>query len=642
VLQFVSYYLRIQHVLVQQSSNTISQNQKKTKNNQNTSKNDSEIMAAQTQFTSASLYIGDLDHDVTEANLFEIFNTIGPVVSIRVCRDAITRRSLGYAYVNFHNVADAERAIDSLNNSPIKSKPCRIMWSQRDPSLRKSGKGNIFIKNLDKSIDHKALYDTFAQFGPIVSCKIELDENNESKGYGYIQFSSQEAAELAIAKVNGMMLNQKKVFVGPFVPRKERQASEQAKLFTNVYVKNLPEEIDEDKLREKFQEFGTIKSAVIMKDASGKSKGFGFIDFGAPEEAALAVEKMNNSDLNGKTIYVGRAQKKHERESELRHKFEAIKLEQMTKYQGVNLYIKNLDDDFDDEKLRSVFTPFGTITSAKVMNDNKGHSKGFGFVCYTTPEEATKAVTEMNGKIVGSKPLYVALAQRKEMRRAQLEQQFAQRNKMIPGPRGMPMPMYANGAPPMFYPQPGAPGFVYPPILPAAARGARFPGPYGQSMPPGNYVMVQPGGGRGGMQGVKNNGRGMMMQGGPRRGGMKQPQIPAGAPAGIPVPTSPTVIPAHVAKDAQVVITPNTPLTPSMLASFPVEEQKRLLGEKLYVLIAKTQPALAGKITGMILDSSPVDDLFTLIDDSVSLNGKIDEALDVLREHDEKSRVDGQ
>ena len=110
-----------------------------------------------------------------------------------------------------------------------------------DPSIRKSGKGNIFIKNLDKSIDNKMLYDTFCTFGNILSCKIAYDEEGRSKGYGFVHYETEEAAETAIEKVDGKMLKEKIVYVGKFKRKADRDLEEGSseKKFTNIFVKNL-------------------------------------------------------------------------------------------------------------------------------------------------------------------------------------------------------------------------------------------------------------------------------------------------------------------------------------------------------------------------------------------------------------------
>ena len=93
----------------------------------------------------------------------------------------------------------------------------------------------------------------------------------------------------------------------------------------------------------------------VLTEESGKAKGFGFVSFEDSESAEKAVEELNGSDIGGKILYVGRAQKRGERQAELKKKFELLKLERLNRYQGVNLYVKNLDDTIDDERLRKEF-----------------------------------------------------------------------------------------------------------------------------------------------------------------------------------------------------------------------------------------------------------------------------------------------
>ncbi|KAM5211963.1 polyadenylate-binding protein 1 isoform 2-T2 [Hipposideros larvatus] len=607
----------------------------------------------------ASLYVGDLHPDVTEAMLYEKFSPAGPILSIRVCRDMITRRSLGYAYVNFQQPADAERALDTMNFDVIKGKPVRIMWSQRDPSLRKSGVGNIFIKNLDKSIDNKALYDTFSAFGNILSCKVVCDENG-SKGYGFVHFETQEAAERAIEKMNGMLLNDRKVFVGRFKSRKEREAElgARAKEFTNVYIKNFGEDMDDERLKDLF---GPALSVKVMTDESGKSKGFGFVSFERHEDAQKAVDEMNGKELNGKQIYVGRAQKKVERQTELKRKFEQMKQDRITRYQGVNLYVKNLDDGIDDERLRKEFSPFGTITSAKVMMEG-GRSKGFGFVCFSSPEEATKAVTEMNGRIVATKPLYVALAQRKEERQAHLTNQYMQRMASV---RAVPNPVINpyQPAPPSGYfmaaiPQTQNRAAYYPPsqiaqLRPSprwTAQGARphpfqnMPGAIRPAAPRPPFSTMRPASSQVprvmSTQRVANTSTQTM---GPRPATAAAAATPAVRTvpqykyaAGVRNPQQHlNAQPQVTMQQPAVHVQGQEPLTASMLASAPPQEQKQMLGERLFPLIQAMHPSLAGKITGMLLEIDN-SELLHMLESPESLRSKVDEAVAVLQAHQAK------
>jgi len=525
------------------------------------------------------------------------------------------------------------------------------MWSQRDPALRKTGQGNIFIKNLDESIDNKALHDTFAAFGDILSCKVGTDETGKSRGFAFVHYSTGEAADAAISAVNGMLLNDKKVFVGHHVGKKERQSKveEQRAQFTNIFVKNVDLEASEQEFEDLFKAYGDIVSAALSKEDDGSSKGFGFVNFVSHEAAKKATDELNDKDFKGKKLYVGRAQKRTERDDELRRSHEEKRMENEAKSAGVNLYIKNLDDEWDDERLRTEFDAFGTITSCKVMKDENSTSRNFGFVCYSTPDEATKAVQEMNGKMIGTKPLYVALAQRKDVRRQALESQMQQRQAQrlaygggmgaAPGYPPMygypPMPGYAGqpgggmmpnmrGGPMMGayppqqmmqarprYPQQGQPGVPMPYGMPPPQMGGAYPAPPNYPVRPGQANGARP------PTSAPNS------------------RSPVGAPQGLPAGAAPRgQMPVRPQQQGYADAAPQAGagrLSAQSLARAGPTEQKQMLGETLYPLIHESQPDLAGKITGMLLEMDN-GELLHLIESAPALQEKVDEALRVLAE----------
>ncbi|XP_071144528.1 polyadenylate-binding protein 1-like isoform X3 [Mytilus edulis] len=574
--------------------------------------------------SAGALYIGDLHPDVTEAMLFEKFSTAGPVLSIRVCRDKITGSSRGCAYVKFQQEGDAEKALDTMNFDNLKGRPIRIMWSQRDPFLRKSDVGNVFINYLDKSIDNEALYDTFSAFGNILSSKIVCDKQHGSRGYGFIHFETEEAARNCIEKVNGMLLNGKNVFVGRFINRHKRL------------------EILGDKMKK-------LNNVEAVKD-------------------------LNGSNINERTLFSGRTQTKSRKQAELKETFERIRMERINRYQGVNLYVKNLDDNIDDERLRKEFSQFGTITSAKVMSEG-GRSKGFGFVCFSSSKEANNAIIQMNGKIVVTKHLYVSVAQRKEDRKAHLASQYMQRIASIriqgQPAAGMMSQMFPSAEPGYFIPTmtQGQNNFFAPTQVPHMRASPRWPTQLrqptpasgfqnmpGQQFRPGNPAAAgvrQPGQGniRGGMNArpiTGQSGTGQlpcMSQSVPGRGQVAPPvgvlnhasrysatQMKNPPKAGR---QQNMIMPQPPAQGEVIQVQGQEPLNSTMLADAPKQEQKQILGERLFPLIQRMYPDLAEKITGMLLEINN-SELLNMLESKESLETKVNEAVAVLQAHQAK------
>lgn len=547
--------------------------------------------------THPSIWVGGLDPNLNEQRLYDYFVRIGPVSSVRVCVDSITQKSLGYGYVNFQDPADAEKALDQAGTK-LGTRYLRIAKVQRDPAKRRSGVTNIVVKRLPSSVDTFALKEMFAKFGRLTGISLACNEKGVSRGYARINFENEESAIDAVKVMDGMEVDGSAIVVERFQPH---HRDEILKQYTNLYVKNLDPSVTTEKLHEFFSKYGEITSAKVrdFEDANN-AVGLGYVAYAKHEDAARVVAELNGKPCEiakeGMNLDISRFCSREERQ----HKAELMRRErvqQASKYP--NLYVKGFDDTVNSDHLRELFERYGETVSVTVMMDkDTGLSRCFGFVSMKDPSAATRAIQELNGStFLCPRPLFVTYALRKDARRINLEERSKHQYRIRQTPMASMGGM--NGVPPIGFMGPQMFGNVGMPFM-----NTRMP--------------VMPMGGMGAMGGMA----------GPMRPMAPNPMNQMRAARPMPQkPPMPMMQPPH----PQMVPLQSQNLS-ALLSNLSPEQQKNVLGERLYSYIVRSHPSVAAKITGMLLEMDNAE-ILNMLDTPAILDSKIAEAQDVLSRH---------
>ncbi|KAH7386859.1 hypothetical protein DE146DRAFT_184607 [Phaeosphaeria sp. MPI-PUGE-AT-0046c] len=162
----------------------------------------------------ATVYVGNLHERVTPRLLHELMLNAGRVRNVNMPVDRVNSQHQGFGFVEFHTEEEADYAPKVMNNVQLHGNRIRVNKASADKQKNVEIGAELFIGNLDQMVDEKTLYDTFGQFGPLINApKVARDDNNMSKGYGFISYGDFESSDAAIASMHGQYMMNKQISV---------------------------------------------------------------------------------------------------------------------------------------------------------------------------------------------------------------------------------------------------------------------------------------------------------------------------------------------------------------------------------------------------------------------------------------------
>ena len=316
-----------------------------------------------------NLIVNYLPPALTEEDVKGLFTNIGPVQSCKIIRDKLTQASLGYAFVNYVRSEDAKKAIDNLNGLPVQNKTIKVSYAR--PSSTTIRNANVYVAYLPKSTTQATLESIFEPFGKIITSKILIDNTGLSKGVGFVRFDKHTEAEAAIASLNGTMLP------GSPQPILVKFANQSKPAGVQAANNTAPVALVNALSRRTAHTLNPSGAGGPMRHSLAANLRFNPVSAVIPSAIPTAIPT------------VPAAAALHPA--------------------GFCIFVYNLPEATQESLLYQLFSPFGAISSVKViMDSNSKKCKRYGFVNMINYEEACAAIATLNGFEVDGRNLQVS------------------------------------------------------------------------------------------------------------------------------------------------------------------------------------------------------------------------------------------
>ncbi|XP_054718864.1 heterogeneous nuclear ribonucleoprotein R-like isoform X1 [Uloborus diversus] len=243
------------------------------------------------------VFVGKIPKTIYEDELIPVFEKCGQIWDLRLMMDPLTGQNRGYAFITYCNRESAQGAVKQLDNYEIKpGKNLKVNVSV--PNLR------LFVGNIPKS---KSKEEIFEEFSKLTVGLMEViiysspDDKRKNRGFCFLEYESHKAASLGKRKLG---TGRTKVWGCDIIvdwadPQEEPDEETMSKVKV-LYARNLTAELNEEKLKEMFEEFGKVERIKKIKD-------YAFIHFAERDPAVKAMEEINGKQFGGSTVEVSLA-----------------------------------------------------------------------------------------------------------------------------------------------------------------------------------------------------------------------------------------------------------------------------------------------------------------------------------------------